>query len=389
MTGPRNHRNGRNQTGPAIRALTPVPAGALMMALLALSVGCGDGSKPAEGGAGGPGVKVAAGDQAAPLANRELDAALKRGRELRQKGQLDPAEEAYRRALELAQKDGDRLSTADAQYNIGRILGWKGQIAQSGQMIQTALDQYLALGLKSQAGECYTTLAAGYWTMADFATTEKMLRAAIDIYLEMNDQAALATLYAQLGLLKFDRGDGPEVAEELMLKALEVSEQLGDEEAIAGICVNLAGVYAATSNLEGCEAMTLRALEIHKKMEGHPNAARLLAGDYSNLGMVNLDKGNLEEAEKYLRMGLTLDERTDDRGAMANTYANLGTIEFRRKNNAGARENWTLARDLARQAGSADVEAQMTALIEALDEAEAASDPAAPAADAAPAPAGE
>jgi len=111
---------------------------------------------------------------------------------------------------------------------------------------------------------------------------------------QSKSQKHLAKAYNLIGVLYYRKGDFKK-AMDFHLKALELREQINDENGIALSETNLGNIYVDLQKIELAEASYLRALQIHNKLGNEKQTGNC----YINIGILKIGTNNLEEAEKY------------------------------------------------------------------------------------------
>ena len=99
----------------------------------------------------------------------------------------------------------------------------------------------------------------------------------------------MATVQAELGR--------PDVAQETLQEAANLSRQIGDDGYRATGLNNLAIVLRRTGDLEGAERLAGEALELFERLSDNQGKAAAIG----SLGLVNEARGNSEGAEKHYR----------------------------------------------------------------------------------------
>jgi tetratricopeptide (TPR) repeat protein/energy-coupling factor transporter ATP-binding protein EcfA2 len=107
-------------------------------------------------------------------------------------------------------------------------------------------------------------------------------------------------------------------------RALEAVEKGSEEEAM--VTGNLGLVYMDKGELDKAEEMHNKSLEIDKRLgqlEG-------MASDYGNLGLIYETRGQLDKAEEMHNKSLEINKKLGRLEGMANQYGNLGVIYQKR-----------------------------------------------------------
>jgi len=221
-------------------------------------------------------------------------------------GELDQAENTWRRALALAERVGRQEGVAMQYGNLGLIYQARGKLEDA----------------------------------------EAMHRKALDIDERLGRHQGMACEYGNLGEIYLARGD-LDGAEAVVRKSLEIDERLGHLEGLAIDYSNLGVIYWRRGELNQAESMYRKALDIDEKL-GHVEA---MAAHYGNLGVLSGERGDLVRAEAMHRKALELYESLGVLEGMAKQYGNLGIDYSQRGDVRAARECWTKARDLYARIG--------------------------------------
>jgi signal transduction histidine kinase len=80
------------------------------------------------------------------------------------------------------------------------------------------------------------------------------------------------------------------------------------------------------------------SLEIYRKLSSADGEGRGLAICYEQIGLINLEAGNFDEARRYIDYTMDIYSSTDSKYGMSNVYMNLGKFEFYKGNYNQAEE---------------------------------------------------
>jgi tetratricopeptide (TPR) repeat protein len=208
---------------------------------------------------------------------------------LKERGDLDGAEAAYRRA--------DERGHADGAYNLGLLLAERGDL-------DGAEAAYRRADERGDAGGASNLGVLLQKERGDMDGAEAAYRRA--------DKRGYADGAYNLGvLLQKERGD---------MDGAEAAYQRADERGHADGASNLGVLLQERGDLDGAEAAWRRADE-----RGHANGAY-------NLGLLRAERGDLDGAESAYR-------RADERGHANGAY-NLGLLLAERGDLDGAEATW-------------------------------------------------
>jgi len=247
-----------------------------------------------------------------------------RGLALKRARRYAEAVEAYREARTSAEEREDWAAAAKAVYNNGTLYLARGDL----QRASAELDEALALARRGDANDTlsYAQLAKANLAkrMADPDAAVAWASAATTDAREAGDLFAEAAALQELGNLAQRRGDFS-AALGFFEASRDSNEILGDwnkvvdnERSLAVLTLALRGADEALSHYQ-------RALEIARALADPEREAEVLRG----MGVAHETRGDLEQAEEYLRASL---EAMPDAaaGVRASTLHRLGTVELAR-----------------------------------------------------------
>ncbi|HLB74080.1 MAG TPA: tetratricopeptide repeat protein, partial [Sedimentisphaerales bacterium] len=130
-----------------------------------------------------------------------------------------------------------------------------------------------------------------------------------------------AMLRGILGLIYKMRGE-LETAEEMHFRSLEIGEELGRLDGVAGQYGNLALIHQAKGEMEKAEEMHLAALQICESN----GFFTLMVHELSYLGDLAMEMGELEKAQNVYLRALSMAEDVGAKEEMAMQYQGLGGV---------------------------------------------------------------
>ncbi len=279
------------------------------------------------------------GDAIADIREEFLDAYsfLRAGMANQRTGDLEGAERAFRRGLELNPKD----------VELRNALGWA--LFQAARSADAVVEYEQALKLDPNHVKSHNNLALALVELGRYEEAAKHFEASLAI-------EPKAEIYSDLGFIKVRLGKSEE-ALELYQKALEL------DPASASAHFNMAAMLAQTSALADAESHYRQALPDSPSAEAHNGLGYVLARQgrtaeavghfrkavevdrhfipaYNNLAGALAKQGKLEEAESYYRLSLA--ERPS-----ASVHNALGIVLSRLGKTDEARKHLALAKSLA------------------------------------------
>jgi Tetratricopeptide repeat len=219
-------------------------------------------------------------------------------------GQLDGAELAFRRAVELGEQEDDPLLVARATNNLGQIANVRGQRDEALVMYKLAVPSYQRLGNVRGLAESYHNMAISYRDLGDLERADECEQRAIE-FARGVPAARLAAL-ARIGRaeLALRRGDSA-VARVAALRGATECLGLGDPAGTAdglrvlGLACIAAGAFAdAAAALERASGFAAR--HANPLLEGETFRAR---------AQLAAARGIIAEARQHAAAALALFER--------------------------------------------------------------------------------
>lgn len=176
-------------------------------------------------------------------------------------------------------------------------------------------------------------------------------KSGISICREIGDKRNEAVHLGNLGLL-YDQVGQRGRAIQAVHTALRLAEQCEDGS-LAGDQLSHLGAMYRHSNPTQARRCYESALAIARLLGERDREG----GRLSNLGLLDLDEGNLEAAAERISQGLAISREIGDRRGEANRSGHLGRIYFEREDFAKANEWYDRAVHLCRQVGDVFLEA--------------------------------
>ena len=278
-------------------------------------------------------------------------------------GDLDRAEQMFRKAMEIDEKLGRMEGVATQSGNLGLIYQTRGDLDRAEQMHRKALEIDEKIGwMEGMASDC-GNLGIIYRQQGDLDRAEQMHRKAMEINEKLGRMEGVAIASGNLGVIYQIRGD-LDRAEQILRKALEIEEHLGRMAGVASDYGNLGLIYQTRGDLDRAEQMHRKALEINEKL----GCLEGVAHDLGNLGVIYQTRGDLDRAEQMFRKALEINDKLGRMEGVANQSGNLGSMAADRGDLDAARELWTRALTIFREIGAAHRVEQTQRLLDGLPE---------------------
>ncbi|MBD3160865.1 MAG: tetratricopeptide repeat protein, partial [Candidatus Eisenbacteria bacterium] len=250
-----------------------------------------------------------------------LQIVLRRGLDLRERGNLDEASECFARCLDLARTIPDRPLEA-------RALACLGTIAMTQGRTDEARDRFdRALSIRTEAED----LLGQARSLNDLALCDLRLGRSDDALSRLRESLSRtaggepgrtrAETLEHLGRVHRDRGDRKE-ALRMFKDALEIRRELDDRDGIASNLNAIGMVHHLMAQPEEAFDHLRRAYELRRTLDDR----RAIAVTANNLALVHYGQGQLEEAEALLAEALTGFRAAGDLSGVAHAHNNLGLV---------------------------------------------------------------
>jgi tetratricopeptide (TPR) repeat protein len=112
----------------------------------------------------------------------DTDALNRKGRIHRLRGELEDAEAAYQRALEIAQQQADKSAEAVALGNLGIVYGTRGDLDRAEEMFNKLLEIDSKFGYLEGMASDYGNLGNVYATRGDLGKARELWTTARDLF---------------------------------------------------------------------------------------------------------------------------------------------------------------------------------------------------------------
>lgn len=198
------------------------------------------------------------------LARRRERAALRRASNLLGAshfalGELDAAQRAFERALELGQEDDDHLTVARATNNLGAIANVRGDRPQALALYQLAIPAYQRLGNALGLAQSWHNIAISLRDLGQLAQADDCERRAIEFGRQAGSPHVVAL--AQLGRADLSlRGGDPALAEATARRVSRSFETLGDPINRTDACRIVGAALLAQRRLDEARRVLVDAL---------------------------------------------------------------------------------------------------------------------------------
>jgi tetratricopeptide (TPR) repeat protein len=227
----------------------------------------------------------------------------------------------HERALEAAQKVGDRHGEGQTLTNLGIVYQlqgrWEGAIA----CYEKDLAICRELGDRHGEGAMLTNLGNVYARQGRWEEAIANYKEALEIFRELGDRHGEGQTLNNLGTVYAQQGRWEEAIANYK-EALETFRELGDRHGEGLTLTNLGNVYAQQGRWEEAIACYERDLEICRELGDRHGEGETL----NNLGIVYARQGRWEEAIACYERDLEICRELGDRHGEGKTLANMGFL---------------------------------------------------------------
>ena len=268
---------------------------------------------------------IAAGLEAARRAEAIADVSrLLRARGLAAMGRGDSTAgwADLREAIELAEKLGDPLLTAEACEAMSTHHLQRRELTGELRSYQErAYDIYRQLGDRGGEARIMGAIALYNQRTGDYAQARSYFDQAIALHERMGNVWAAGKLYGRRGLLHFEMRRLPRARSDLERSSAMV-RQFGDVMREATNYLNLGCVELELGHHDEARRCVRRAQDLYRRAGHRPSQALTLV----NLAVVDIDSGDLESAADNLQVAVVIARETEYHAWEIMAVGNMGIV---------------------------------------------------------------
>jgi class 3 adenylate cyclase/tetratricopeptide (TPR) repeat protein len=235
-------------------------------------------------------------------------------------GRWAEAEQAFRRAMRVAEASGDRAVLAASQRELGGLFMYTHSYQEAARWLRLAVAEFERLGDRQGLSRALDRLT---YTLINQSAYDQALAVAgrqLAIARAAGDLAGVGAALNHQGLVRWNTGQtGRALA--LLGEALDVATGAGDRRGLTRAASNLASVQFTRGDHAAAVASWLRALATAEEI-GYRQIGAVVIG---NLGEVYLLQGDHARATSCFAHAFAVAAELGDWTSMANRMASLAT----------------------------------------------------------------
>ncbi len=252
---------------------------------------------------------------------------LKKGNQLRNKGQFILELHFYKKGLRIAKANKDTLHLIKFYNNIGvsyrKIDDYKNSLYYH----QKALDLSEIIKDTADMAVAINSMGNDYLLLKDYSMAVKYFKKSLDLEQGRKNMIGVAINLNNLGFIYKEQKNFNRAINYFNL-SLEINKQLNSKIGIA-ICSNdLSDTYLEKGDYSNSLAYALNALKISKSVNNKPEVAY----SYIKLGEIYNKLGNYKQAMLALQEGIRLSKELSSKANLKTAYLTLSEI-YKAKHN--------------------------------------------------------
>ncbi|NUQ01314.1 MAG: tetratricopeptide repeat protein, partial [Armatimonadetes bacterium] len=256
-------------------------------------------------------------------------------------GHLDESMAALEEARAIRLELGDTLGLHGVEINIANVLMQRGELREALATYLRIAEQLEKAGLKGSLATVYNNIGRLYDTQADLTQAISYFERAAELAIAVNNPALTATalnnaalaIYNQvqpaLPLANLEEADAKEIRElltqarEWFQQAHDLLETMGERRLRATVLNNLGQIDGELGDEEQAVEQLRQALELHRSLGQRVGVCQTTA----NLGLRLFEQADLDAAADYLNEALELAEQIGEVEIHSLTLFNLGLVD--------------------------------------------------------------
>jgi class 3 adenylate cyclase/predicted ATPase len=233
-------------------------------------------------------------------------------------GRWTEAEEALRRAMELAAKAGRRDVLATSQRDLGNLFMYTQSYAEAVRWLTRAADEFERLEDRQGLSRTLDRITFALYQQGSYDEALAVASRHLELATAAGDLAGVSIALNHTGLVHLNRGR-PAMALTLLQQALDTAAEAGDRRRLLYAAGNLGLLHLRQGNHLQAVRCCHQALAVAQEM-GEQQTAGVYAG---NMGEVYRDQGDFARATKCFVHALRGAVQLRDWPTVADQLANL------------------------------------------------------------------
>jgi tetratricopeptide (TPR) repeat protein len=222
-------------------------------------------------------------------------------------GDIDNSRSEANKAIDLAEKTGNKKYIAKANVNNAYLYKEMGVYPDALSYFLTALKTYENLKDEKGMANTYNGIGLIYKEEKNYPEALKNYYSSLQHYTTANDKHGMSICYNNIGVIFRFSSDFKE-ALSYYQKALSIDRELNDKAGIAADMANVGNVNAGQGDTAKAMGNFKKSLDIFASIGDKANIAILT----DDIGEIYLAQKNIKEAEKYLNASLTIAKNIGD-----------------------------------------------------------------------------
>jgi len=234
------------------------------------------------------------------------------GRVAYEKGDYETAIMYHERALAGCEKAGDRKDIGAVLASLGLIYLDLGEFNKALAHHLKALRALESAGRTHAIGTGMSQVGSVHYARGEFDEALSYFERSLDVAAKLGDKPGIAAQFQRMGMVWADRGSDEKALESLE-KGLQLAKEIGDKPRVIG-CLNRIGMLHAARRDYG---RALAYLEEGRTTAEEVGARWALSQNYCATAEVFLRDGDLDQAWRFCRLGLSVAEQTGRKAHIA------------------------------------------------------------------------
>jgi tetratricopeptide (TPR) repeat protein len=242
---------------------------------------------------------------------------------LQEQGRYEEANACYQQVAEIYAAAGSQVSLGHTLSNLGSVADQQGDWGSAISYYQQSISVLQKTEEKHDLASVYSNLGVSFENLGKWTEAETSYLRCADIVDEMDESFSELGIRVlmNLGQLYVKQGDG-EKAIRVYQQALEISQELDDDQVESSIWNNLGTVHTRLKQHQDAAECFQKSLELAQR-RGDRQAEAL---GLCNIGSSFQDLGQSELAMNCFKNSLAISEELEDQYGMARANNNLAVL---------------------------------------------------------------